>query len=86
MENLLEIRTTLLAIVTFVLGVIPALVTVLGDIGTFLTAVATVLGSGDPWVILAGLWSLKAPLLALVASIGLLWARDWTPGGDPLGK
>lgn len=86
MEKLIDgiwnFKTTILAIITFVLGVIPSVVQVLTDLGAFLTQLGSVLSSGDIAAMLVGLWSLKAPLLALIASVGLLLARDWRSAGD----
>lgn len=66
-------KTTIVAVIVFLLGLLPAVGVVLADFTAFLTQLLSVVQEGNIW----GLLALKPLVVNLIASITLLLARDW---------
>lgn len=71
-EGLANIKTTTLAVIIFIVSLIPDLITVLTNFSQFLVKLQEVL-NGDIW----SLMSLKSLALSLFSSIVLVYSRDW---------
>ncbi|HRJ90079.1 MAG TPA: hypothetical protein PLX39_15485 [Pyrinomonadaceae bacterium] len=71
-------KTTIVAVIVFLLGLLPAVGVVLSDFTAFLQQLLSVVQEGNIW----GLLALKPLVLNLIASVTLLIARDWRGGGS----
>jgi hypothetical protein len=76
--SLKEFKTTILAVVIFVLGVLPDVIAVLMNLQKVLEKANAVLAKGDIWALLA----MKPLVIAFLGSVGLLLARDWVKKSD----